>query len=404
MLVDLATLYLIATGTLLASLGLTLWELRTHPRRRKELALLAAAYFLLALGCAEAIARLDLPGMLGSALSNITIFCGYLLILWGVAAFNRRRKHVVSLFLLACTVFSWVLGTLTSQVLIWEYFSALPIAAASGLTAWELWHSDWIKSLHSRRVVMSVAAIHCVLYAFRGLLLPVFVHWFGPKFLNTTGLITLYEGVLYSVVLPMSILRLVREEAHEQLLQETRTDYLTGLRNRRAFFEEAERLMQRVGHKRPLALLAFDLDHFKTINDRYGHEHGDEVLKSFAQTVVSVLGPSAIVARMGGEEFVALLPDHGGFSARVTGESLVQRFADTPIVHRRHNSQIRSTVSAGLALHGQGDWSLIELMAAADTALYVAKSKGGNCIETYANDPRVKAIVAANTLERIDSL
>jgi diguanylate cyclase (GGDEF)-like protein len=170
-------------------------------------------------------------------------------------------------------------------------------------------------------------------------------------------------------------------------LQESQTDYLTGLGNRRWFFEEGARVIREGRVSGPVSLLAFDLDHFKTINDRYGHETGDAVLKSFAKITRSVVGPEAMLARIGGEEFVALLPGHDSVRAAKVGEAVVGRFAET-ISHRINNVDIRATVSIGLAQSGSEASTLGDLLAAADQALYSAKSLGGNRVELARTEAR----------------
>jgi diguanylate cyclase (GGDEF)-like protein len=190
----------------------------------------------------------------------------------------------------------------------------------------------------------------------------------------------LYEGVLYSVVLPMTLLRLVREEAHGQLLLESQTDYLTGLGNRRWFFEQGARVIRDAGVSQPVSLLAFDLDQFKTINDRYGHEMGDAVLKSFGDIARGVIGPAALLARIGGEEFVALLPNHDSMRATEVGEAVVRRFAEAT-THGADGTRIQATVSIGLAQWGRDASTLADLLVAADHALYSAKALGGNRLE-----------------------
>jgi diguanylate cyclase (GGDEF)-like protein len=140
---------------------------------------------------------------------------------------------------------------------------------------------------------------------------------------------------------------------------------------------------QRAAHdasSRPVSLLAWDLDHFKKINDRYGHEAGDRVLKSFGEIARTVAGPDAIVARIGGEEFVALLPGHDRLRAKEVGETLVRRFAQT-ISRSVSGAGVQVTVSVGLAQFGSGASTLAGLLAAADKALYSAKSLGGNRLE-----------------------
>jgi diguanylate cyclase (GGDEF)-like protein len=378
--VDLLTLYLLSIGTLLASAGMTFYEHRAHPKRSKELRILAAGYATLAIGCAAATLRSVLPGAAGAAISNLIIVGGYLLVLHGVASLSGRQYRASSIGLLVVLALTWVVGAHWQDV-VWNYVSAIPIALVSGMTSRELLRSDGMKWVQSRQIVVWVTGIHALFYAFRAFILPWLVASYGLSMLSIAGKITMYEGVLYSVILPMTLLRLIREETHGELLQESQTDYLTHLGNRRWFFEEGAQAIRQRGASRPLSLLAFDLDHFKTINDRYGHKAGDEVLKSFAEVARSVLGPQAILARIGGEEFAALLPGHDGSRAKEVGETVVRRFGGT-IAHSVDGVAIRATVSIGLA-HCESDTApaLPDLLSAADQALYRAKSLGGNRLE-----------------------
>lgn len=378
--VDLNTLYLLLIGTLLASALMTLWERRVHPKRSKELGILAAGFATLAIGCAAASWRHTLPGALGSALSNLVIVSGYLVVLHGVAALNGRKYVRLSLAVLVLLALAWVIAGAKWQDVMWMYPSAIPISIASGMTAFELARGDGRKRLQGQQIAMLVTGTHALLYAFRALILPWFVARFGFDFLMTASKVTMYEGVLYSVVLPMTLLRLVRDESHVQLLQESQTDFLTGLGNRRWFFEQGARVIRSNGATRPIALLAVDLDHFKKINDRYGHETGDRVLKSFADIARSVLGPQALLARIGGEEFAALLPGYDALQAKEAGEALVRSFGETTTLSG-NGLGIQATLSVGLAQSESAASILDELLASADQALYRAKSLGGNRLE-----------------------
>lgn len=394
--VDLITLYFLAIGTLLASAGMTLWERRAHPKRSKELRILAAGYATLAIGCAAAPFRHDLPGATGSVLSNLIIVTGYLVVLHGVASLSGRQYRAASIGILLVLALTWAVGGGRWQEALWAYVSAIPIAVVCGMTSRELLRSDRLKSLRSRHIVVMVSGAHALLYAARAFILPWLAALFGQDVLSVAGKITIYEGVLYSVVLPMTLLMLIREEAHRQLLQESQTDYLTGLGNRRWFFEEGTRVIHDGGVSQPVSLLALDLDHFKAINDRYGHETGDKVLKAFAEIARSVVGPEAMLARIGGEEFAALLPGHDSVRAKEVGELVVRRFAET-ISHRVNGVEIRATVSIGLAQSKSETPTLADLLAAADQALYSAKSLGGNRLElarTSANSPAANDAVA----------
>jgi diguanylate cyclase (GGDEF)-like protein len=375
--VDLLTLYFLAIGTLLASSGMTLWEHRTHPRRSRELKILAAGYATLALGCAAITVRHKLPGVMGSALGNLVIVTGYLLILHGVACLSGRRYRMSSIALLVVLALTWAVAGTRWEDAVWYYASAIPIALASGATSFVLLRTESMKAMQSRRIAVLVTGIHTLLYAARAFILPWLAARYGQEVVLVASNITIYEGVLYSVVLPMTLLRLIREETHGELMRHAQTDYLTRLGNRRWFFEEGARAMREAGSRRPVSLLAFDLDRFKSINDQYGHKTGDDVLKAFSDIARSTLGHDAILARIGGEEFAALLPGQDAVRANEVGETIARQFAGT--IHRvMGGSAIHATVSIGLAQSGSATATLADLLAAADEALYRAKSLGGN--------------------------
>ncbi|EJE54955.1 diguanylate cyclase (GGDEF) domain-containing protein [Acidovorax sp. CF316] len=172
------------------------------------------------------------------------------------------------------------------------------------------------------------------------------------------------------------------EAANRALDLQARTDALTGLLNRRGFdsrMEFALALARRSG--RPLSLVSVDVDHFKRVNDSFGHEAGDEVLRRLALTLQQRLRASDVIARLGGEEFAVVLPDTDLDGARAIAQSIVDGMAaqDDPLVGR-------ITVSAGIASLRPGQDSAHEMMRRSDAALYEAKGQGRNrvCVEPEA--------------------
>ena len=158
------------------------------------------------------------------------------------------------------------------------------------------------------------------------------------------------------------------------------TDPLTGAANRRGFFERGERLLMRARFARePTALILFDLDRFKSINDRYGHLAGDEVLTSFCRLAISHLRPNDLFGRIGGEEFAGLLPDTGKDDAIWLAERVRRTFEASS--HPIGQHAIRSTVSVGVAISDEEYSDLSALLAAGDRALYRAKASGRNRVE-----------------------
>ncbi|WP_241077539.1 GGDEF domain-containing protein [Achromobacter xylosoxidans] len=388
--VDLLTLYFITIGTLLASAGLTFWEHRTHPNRSRSLGILAAGFGTLAVGCICALFRADMPAAIGAPLSNLVILSGYLLVLNSVASLSGRHYRKRSVGLLAVMALIWLAAGVPGQDVVWKYVSALPIAIVSALTAWELLRCDSMRMLRTRNFAVAVASVHALIYFGRAFLLPWWVAAAGPSVQLLASNITMYEGVLYSVLLPMTLIKLIREETHAQLVRESQTDYLTRLGNRRWFFEQGARLIAASAGREPIAVLAFDLDQFKAINDRYGHHTGDLVLAAFATVARDALGPQVILARLGGEEFAALLAGDDARRAHQLGAAAARRFATT-IANPADGLGIAATVSIGLACFDEDMPPLADALARADLALYRAKSLGGNRLEAALAPERAAA-------------
>jgi diguanylate cyclase (GGDEF)-like protein len=158
------------------------------------------------------------------------------------------------------------------------------------------------------------------------------------------------------------------------------TDPLTGITNRRGFFEIGERLLARARFgKEPVALVIFDLDQFKHINDQFGHAIGDEVLIAFCRLASAQLRPNDRFGRLGGEEFVTLLPNTGAQDAIWLAERV--RLATEAASHTVDAHTIRMTVSAGVASLNEGTTALDAFLSMADYALFRAKAAGRNRVE-----------------------
>lgn len=162
-------------------------------------------------------------------------------------------------------------------------------------------------------------------------------------------------------------------------------DGLTGLRNRRWLDDVFPRQIERsIRTGDPLSLLLADVDHFKRVNDRYGHLVGDCALQVVAEVMASSLRPTDLIARFGGEEFAALLPGATADQATVAAERLRKQLAERPVlIGNDHSSSVQLTVSVGVAQLQTGD-TLDSLVAAADSALYSAKISGRNRVQAHA--------------------
>jgi diguanylate cyclase (GGDEF)-like protein len=258
------------------------------------------------------------------------------------------------------------------------------VAVYAALTATELW-SERRKQLQRRWPAVAVPVLHGFV-----LMLPILLGDIlrpqDEKF-ATSIWVTMFsiELVLYAVGTVFVIFMLVSERTVIAHKTAASVDPLTGLLNRRGFAEACARVIDREAKAggRPVTAMIFDIDHFKGINDRFGHPAGDEILKLFATIVVNNLRISDLSGRIGGEEFAALLPcslEEG----LLVAERVRDAFEASDIVVEE--GKVDTTVSIGVA-GGPAGTELEVLLAAADTALYQAKRSGRNRVETAQEVP-----------------
>jgi diguanylate cyclase (GGDEF)-like protein len=187
--------------------------------------------------------------------------------------------------------------------------------------------------------------------------------------------------MIYSAVEPVlasiGFLLMYNERAQAELHRLARTDPLTGTLNRLALDEEAGRLFHQSGsHGTPLTVLMIDVDHFKRINDEFGHATGDRVLAALAAGIAVMVRPPVVLGRMGGEEFLALLPGIGMAEAMTLAEQMCAAVATLRPVPDDGMPGI--TISAGIAMRQPDDADVHGLIRRADRALYDAKRAGRN--------------------------
>jgi diguanylate cyclase (GGDEF)-like protein len=157
------------------------------------------------------------------------------------------------------------------------------------------------------------------------------------------------------------------------------TDALTGLPNRRTIAERANEMFEQAKLKLgAFSMAVIDVDHFKSINDRFGHDVGDRVLTHIARVLSSVTREHSMVGRQGGEEFVVLFNAADAHEAREAVERLRSEIAGKPLLH--NDNSIEVTVSIGLATQKDDDANIDDLLRRADRALYRAKAEGRNCV------------------------
>ncbi len=170
----------------------------------------------------------------------------------------------------------------------------------------------------------------------------------------------------------------------EELRAIATTDSLTGVYTRRQLMEFGENEVKRfVRAKRPLCILMLDIDHFKNVNDTYGHAAGDAALKSFAATCAESVRSTDIIGRIGGEEFVVIMPETKSEKAFEVAQRIRQNLEAKEICMQDLNLSLKITVSIGMHSAVKADGSFEQMIAKADNALYEAKRGGRNSVVIY---------------------
>ncbi len=372
---DTSTLYLVATmvAAMLGAMLLFFGKQENIP----ALKWWGTAYLLGAASVALwTLASNTLGEMLSLALNAVGfVACG---MVWNASrVFHGRKPNLPGLVLGAI---AWIAAAMTlapEAVAMRLTIGAGIVAAYAALTATELW-SERRRTLQRRWPTVVVPVMHGFV-----LMLPILLgdllHPQDGKF-SASIWVTMFaiELVLYAVGTVFLIFMLVSERTVTAHKTAASMDPLTGMFNRRGFAEATSRVIEREAKAgRPVTVMIFDIDHFKSINDRFGHPAGDEILKLFAAVVINTLRISDLSGRIGGEEFAALLPCSLE-EAVVAAERVREAFEASGIVD--DTGPVDTTVSIGVA-GGPAGTELEVLLAAADTALYQAKRGGRNRVE-----------------------
>lgn len=196
-----------------------------------------------------------------------------------------------------------------------------------------------------------------------------------------------HQAVRTAIFLPLlivpvctSIVGLQAWLNHRRMLQVSelaRTDEMTGLANRRAFTHAAEQAFESVDFDYAgLSLFIVDLDHFKQVNDVYGHDAGDCVLAHASNQIVEAVPADSLVARLGGEEFGVLVPYSSVAELHACAEAIRAHVSSVPCVYGGHDIRVSASIGVGIA-HARD--SVSSVLSRADNALYEAKDQGRNC-------------------------
>jgi diguanylate cyclase (GGDEF)-like protein len=377
---DTPTLYLFAT-LVAAMLGAMLLYFGRQENIR-ALNWWGAAYIL---GAASVAVWTLASSILGETLSLAFNALGFVAcgMMWNAArVFHGRKPSWAGLFLGAIAWVAVVVAVAPDAVALRMTVGAAIVAIYAGLTAAELW-SERRKALQKRWPTIIVPLLHGFV-----LMLPILLgdllRTDSGGFANIWVTAFAVNLVLYAVGTVFLIFMLVSERTVRAHKTAASVDPLTGMFNRRGFAEATSRMIAReAAAGRPVTVMIFDIDHFKSINDRFGHPAGDEVLKVFASVVTSTLRITDLCGRIGGEEFAALVPcsiEEAVYAA----ERVRETFETCGIVV--DDNAVVTTVSIGVA-GGPAHTELDILLAAADTALYQAKRGGRNRVQAATEEP-----------------
>ena len=202
-----------------------------------------------------------------------------------------------------------------------------------------------------------------------------------------------FLGLIYAGGSALSLVTMLKDRSEIKYKAAALIDPLTGLANRRAFMDAAQRMFERhEGDATPISLLAFDLDRFKKINDTFGHPTGDHVLRIFADVLSRAARPADTAGRIGGEEFALVLPGFSGDAALVIARRIQSAFQKD--AHFVNGQPVSATVSVGVAAAPEHGFSLVDIISSADCALYRAKALGRNRATVAAhNSPDPDAVI-----------
>jgi diguanylate cyclase (GGDEF)-like protein len=370
---DIGTLF-VAAGCVTALLGLFLLFAWVQ-ERMAALAWWGSAYLIG--GVSAALWRLEdvLPVPVPAGLADALLFIALGMIWTAARAFHGRDVR-------------W--GAMCFGAVVWtaaDVSHAMPhtpavrimlgsviVAVYTFMIAAELWR-ERRKSLLRRWPALLVPMLHGAIFLF-----PVALASLGVRSL-ATGWIAVFviEVTLYVVGAAFIVLVLAKDRTVSRYKRAAETDPLTGLLNRRGFFAATAALMTTNRRKKlaPVSVLAFDLDKFKSINDRFGHKMGDVVLEMFSKTVQKTMRADDIIGRLGGEEFVAIISGKLA-DACIAAERVRVAFEAAALAP--DSLQIPVTVSIGVAC-GLPTAAIDKIIERADAVLYKAKENGRNRVE-----------------------
>jgi diguanylate cyclase (GGDEF)-like protein len=347
------------------------------------------------------------PDLISIDLANALLFTAFAVTWTGARVFDGRPVEPVYLvtgaviWLLICR-----LPILAEDVNLRALIASGIITGYTWLTAYEFWRGR-DEPLVSRWPAIILLFAHGALFLLRTPMVALLPSLVSDGLFSSVWMTVLsFEALLLTISDAFILLAMAKERTELRHRTAAMVDPLTGVANRRSFLQDAALIAKRhIGNPRPTAVLLIDLDHFKSINDRFGHAVGDSVLAIFAEAARKSMRGSDLIGRMGGEEFAAILVETSRDKASEVAERIRASFAH--MAQEVDGYRVEATVSIGLVHCLERTLDIAELLTRADHALYYAKERGRNRIEIAANpvragqegvpSPRSAAAIAAKT-------
>jgi diguanylate cyclase (GGDEF)-like protein len=346
-------------------------------------------------GCAHLLraSSVVLFGMYGSVsqaisidLANALLFLSFAVTWTGARVFDGRPP--LPMYLVAGPVIWLVVAHLPSfagDLELRVLLSSGIITTYTWLTAYEFWCGR-SEPLVSRWPAIFMLFAHGALFLLRTPLAAVLPWSPTSQVFDSVWLTVLsFEALLFTIAIAFILLAMAKERTEYRHKTAAMVDPLTGIANRRSFLHDGNELTKRhAANPCPAAVLLIDLDHFKSINDRFGHAIGDRVLQVFAETATGNIRSSDLIGRLGGEEFAAVLYNAGREKAVALAERIRSAFGEAAT--EVDGRPVHATVSIGVVVNEDQPLDVPELLGQADLALYYAKERGRNRVEVATLD------------------
>ena len=365
--------------------GLTFLVLWSRLKHRRAILAFAISYFLSGTGFLISHLTPSWSGLLNVFVLDSIYLTGAVFMTWGVSTRANVNPQLFKLVSLACV---FMLGILTVTALGFSYNTTLLVVnfAVGGLMLFGCWNirkkafAGGIESL----VFWAIFIAGSQFWLRSGVTLTLETVQSGAAYRDSTYWAVLNATVaICSILVALSLIAACATDVIKEIRTVSETDSLTGLRNRRAFDEAVETLITNSARAGlPVSLAILDIDHFKQVNDTYGHQVGDKVIAELGTLIRKIPRKSDISGRLGGEEFAILLWNTDLAGARLFAEGLRNTFETL-----RFEGMPRKqgcTISMGVAqLQESEDFD--DLYGRTDAALYEAKNKGRNRVECDGN-------------------